>query len=457
VRDSVPEPGAVASTLPVAGTPAADGDHPAVRPGGPAPQGAGGRGWPPRFVAGPRDVRALLVLSSLPSLTPRQVGQVAWRVGSAAAVLAEVTAGRAGSETDRVVASSVDPDALAARLDGCGARLIHPSSAEYPDSLVDLHDPPVALFVRGGDLRAMPSRVAVVGARSCSPLGAEVAESIGRGLAEAGVAVTSGGARGIDTAAHEGALLAGGPTIAVLGSGIDVAYPKRNARLLARIAEAGAVVSEYPPGAVALPLRFPARNRIVAALAEATVVVEGARGSGSLITADFALDMGRPVFAVPGPVTSPLSEVPLALIRDGAGLVRGAEDVLADLGHLDPAAPTVALPGMSAAGQSAAEGALVDGKGVGGARAAPAPAPADGGLEPSGRHGPEGSGTAGRELSANEALVLAAMAGASLPEHLARRCGLDLPAVTSALVGLEMRGLVRSTGGRFERRLSARR
>ena len=172
-----------------------------------------------------------------------------------------------------------------------------------------LHDPPVALFVSGRPLTQLPERVAVVGARNCSPLGNEVAMSIGAGLGGAGVCVVSGAARGIDAASHRGALDAGGSSLAVLGSGHDLPYPKGSAELIARIAANGAVVSEYAPGVVAEPFRFPARNRLVAALGRALVVVEGAAGSGSMISVDHALDLGRDVFAVPGPVTSP-PEVP---------------------------------------------------------------------------------------------------------------------------------------------------
>src|SRR5205809_6482365 len=156
----------------------------------------------------------------------------------------------------------------------------------------------------------------MVGARSCSSIGKEVATAFGRGLAGAGVCVVSGGARGIDAASHRGALRAGGRTIAVLGCGIDLLYPGQNRALLREVLGSGALVSEYPPGTPAEPFRFPARNRIVAALCRAVVVVEGARGSGSMITADHALDVGREVFAVPGAVSSPLAAVPLELIRD---------------------------------------------------------------------------------------------------------------------------------------------
>ncbi|MGH2723303.1 MAG: DNA-processing protein DprA [Actinomycetota bacterium] len=239
-------------------------------------------------------------------------------------------------------AGGIDVRRVSQALRRAGARLAVPGDGEYPERLLDLPDPPACLFLRGRPPPGAGGRpevaVAVVGARACSPYGREVAEGIGAGVAAAGVAVVSGAAIGIDGAAHRGALRVGGPTVAVLGSGIDTAYPQRHRGLIDRIAEAGSVLSEYPPGVKPEPRRFPARNRIVAGLARAVVVVEGAPGSGSLITAEFAQDLGRDVLAVPGPVTSPLSQAPHELIRDGGTLVRGAEDVLAWLDLWGPRA-----------------------------------------------------------------------------------------------------------------------
>ena len=213
--------------------------------------------------------------------------------------------------------------------------------AGYPALLRELHDPPPRLYLRGGppgflDLPA----VAIVGARSCSPYGAQVAREVARELAAAGVIVVSGLARGVDGEAHRGALAAGGLTVAVLGCGIDRDYPRAHAQLAARIAESGAVVSEYPPGIEPSPWRFPARNRIVAGLARATVVVEARERSGALITADFALELGREVFAVPGEITSALSAGTNDLIRQGATPLLTADDVLEALG-LERAPPRV--------------------------------------------------------------------------------------------------------------------
>jgi DNA processing protein len=361
--------------------------------------------WPPGFAEGRENRAALLVLASLAGLLPRHLAESGRREGSATACLRAVRAGRLGSDADREMVDDIDPGEVAVSVARCGARIVAPGDDEYPSGLGHLADPPVALFVRGRSLAELDPRVAVVGARNCSPLGRDVATELGAGLAAAGATVVSGGARGIDGASHRGALMGGGPTVAVLGSGVDVPYPAQHGGLIERIAASGAVVSEYPPGVPALPFRFPARNRIIAALAEAVVVVEGATGSGSMITADHALDLGRPVYAVPGPVASALSEVPLALIRDGAGMIRNSSDLLADLGRLDP-------DGGSAVG-----------------------------VAPS--------------LPTSERAVWEALGSPSLPEQLARVTGLDLGDVLSVIVDLELRGLVRTVGGRVERRLWA--
>jgi DNA processing protein len=205
--------------------------------------------------------------------------------------------------------------------------------AGYPPQLAELHDPPSRLHLRGGpsELLSRPS-VAIVGARSCSPYGAQVARELAQSLAAAGLVVVSGLARGVDAEAHRGALAAGGLTVAVLGCGIDRDYPRAHAELARRIAESGLVVSEYPPGVEPSPWRFPARNRIIAGLAQATVVVEARERSGALITADFALELGREVFATPGEITSALSAGTNDLLRQGAAPLLSAEDVLVTLG-----------------------------------------------------------------------------------------------------------------------------
>jgi DNA processing protein len=196
-----------------------------------------------------------------------------------------------------------------------------------------VHDPPPGLFVRGDaplELLAQPA-VAIVGARACSGYGASVARMLGRELGRAGLVVVSGLARGVDAAAHRGAIEAG-ETVAVLGCGIDRDYPAAHAELARRVAAAGLVVSEYAPGVEPAPWRFPARNRIVAGLSAAAVVVEARERSGALITADLALEEGREVFAVPGEIGSALSAGTNALLKLGAAPLTATEDVLASFG-----------------------------------------------------------------------------------------------------------------------------
>jgi DNA processing protein len=210
---------------------------------------------------------------------------------------------------------------------------------DYPALLAELHDPPARLFVRGRSEALAAPGVAVVGARSCSAYGAQVARSVARELAAAGLAVISGLARGVDGEAHRGALEGGGPTIAVLGCGIDRDYPRSHADLARRVVETGAVVSEYPPGIEPAPWRFPARNRIIAGVALATIVVEARERSGALITADFALELGRDVFAVPGEITSALSAGTNDLLRQGAAPLTSVRDVLEAIGVAPAPAP----------------------------------------------------------------------------------------------------------------------
>jgi DNA processing protein len=217
---------------------------------------------------------------------------------------------------------------------------LRPRDALFPERLRAIFDPPPALYVRGGGDPELLARraVAVVGARSCSPYGSQVARMLGRELAAVGLVVVSGLARGIDGEAHRGALESGGFTVAVLGCGIDRDYPASHAQLSRRIEERGLVVSEYEPGVEPAPWRFPARNRIIAGLCEAVVVVEARERSGALITADFGLDEGREVFAVPGEITSSLSAGTNALLKLGATPLTSVEDVFEALGIERPAA-----------------------------------------------------------------------------------------------------------------------
>jgi DNA processing protein len=367
--------------------------------------------YPPGFAATEPDRRALIVLLHLASLTPARLGLLALSHPTATACLRAVRGGTAGSQADRGRARSLDAGEAAARVRACGARLVAVGDPDYPPELLALHDPPAGLFVRGRDLCELAPRVAIVGARNCSPTGREVSRAIARDLAQAGVCVVSGGARGIDASAHMGALAGGGPTVAVLGCGIDTVYPKQHQRLLGQISRECALVSEYPPGTPAEPFRFPARNRIVAALSRAVVVVEGALGSGSMITASHALEIGREVFAVPGAVTSALSAVPLGLMREGARMIRDAADLIEDLGW---------LPSPRASSSARGEDSSPPG------------------------------------LSLDEESVWRVLGAALTLDQVAALTGMPLPAALSTLSRLELRGAVWEVGGRYERRLRPR-
>lgn len=358
--------------------------------------------WPSGFAQGQENEDALIVLTALRGISPRKMLELADREGTAARCLDVVRRGRAGSDSDKEFARTLDPSNLRRAVRASGAAFVPFGSAGYPVQLEGLQDPPAALFVKGRPLPERDGAIAVVGARNCSALGRDLATEIGRDLAAAGMCVVSGAARGIDSAAHQGALAGQGHTVAVLGSGIDTAYPSGSARLIARIERAGTLVSEYAPGVPPEPFRFPARNRIVAGLSAAVVVVEGAEGSGSMISAEHALDLGRDVFAVPGAVTNPLAFVPNALIREGAALIRGVEDLLSDLG-------------------------LISSRGV-----------------------PRSRRT---DLTLAEQAALDLVTEPVLAEKVARALGLSVQDALPLLVALELKGLVRSVGGRFEPRL----
>jgi DNA processing protein len=230
--------------------------------------------------------------------------------------------------------SGFDRGPAVAAVEEAGLTAICRHDQRYPASLRALPDAPAILHVAGSvdrfvELTAVEQpTAAVVGARRASPYGISVGRGLGRGLAAAEVTVVSGMALGIDSAAHVGALEVSGPTIAVLAGSADRAYPRSKEHVYRSIRDTGCIVSEIPPGTSAQRWCFPARNRLIAALARVTVVVEGMERSGSLITAEFARDMGRDVGAVPGQITSPLAAGPNALIADGAHVIRNAEDVL---------------------------------------------------------------------------------------------------------------------------------
>ena len=220
-------------------------------------------------------------------------------------------------------------DKILADCQRLGLRILTIQDAEYPGRLQNIYDPPCLLYVKGR-LPAIDetAAVAVVGTRDCTPYGIACAEKLGYGLASGGAVVVSGLAKGIDAAASRGALRAGGVTVGVVGNGLDVHYPYESRYLYEDIAAAGVLLSEYPPGTEPAGSHFPARNRILSGLSLATLVVEAPERSGALITAETALEQGRDVFAVPGPIDAPASVGCNRLIRDGAGLVSDAWDIL---------------------------------------------------------------------------------------------------------------------------------
>jgi DNA processing protein len=238
---------------------------------------------------------------------------------------------------DAVIAKIMNSDASVAeadieKMDKHGARLVPVTSDEYPANLKQIYDPPIALYVRGEIKESDKFAVAIVGSRQASEYGRIMAERIASDLCSRGLAIVSGGARGIDSFAHKGALKTGGRTIAALGCGVDVPYPPENKELFSRIASSGAVISEFPMGAKPEQWRFPARNRIISGMSRGVLVCEGAEDSGALITANFAAEHNRDVFALPGAVDKDGSRGPHKLIKEGARLVESAEDILQELG-----------------------------------------------------------------------------------------------------------------------------
>jgi len=220
------------------------------------------------------------------------------------------------------------------KLKGTGIRLISIEDKEYPDALRNIHVPPQILHVRGEIKLNEYKAIAVVGARKATRYGTDMAKQIAYELALRNVSVVSGMARGVDSSAHKGALEAGGMTIAVMGCGVDIAYPHENKELIEKVSKNGAIVSEYLLGVEPVPGHFPARNRIISGISMGVVVIEAGEKSGSLITADLALEQGREVFAVPGNADSNSSKGTNTLIKQGAKLVTSVEDILEEFFEL---------------------------------------------------------------------------------------------------------------------------
>ena len=282
--------------------------------------------------------RAAISWARSRELTPQRVWPLLRSLGGIEQTLSasegDLAQGLGSSERARALlrsASDREADRYADDLRRSGIQIVTAFDEAYPRPLFEIADPPFALYASGNLERLALPAVAVVGSRAASRYGREVAAQLSRNLSLAGVCVVSGFARGVDTAAHEAAREGPGGTIAVLGCGLDVDYPRENGALKSALSKGHLLLSEHPPGVEPAARHFPIRNRIIAGLAAAVVIVEASRRSGSLITARLAADFGRDVFAVPGSVFSETSAGTHELLRDGAILCRGAEDVLAEL------------------------------------------------------------------------------------------------------------------------------
>lgn len=296
---------------------------------------------------------ALVALNLIEGVGPVRVRQLLEHFGDAPAVL-QASVGQLeqvrgiGGDTARAIArweQTVDLVGELRRVNEYGCRIVTPADAEYPDLLRQIYDPPIVLYVNGALTARDKNAVAMVGTRQTTHYGLEAARKLAYQLAYVGVTVVSGGARGIDTAAHQGALTAKGRTVAVLGTGINQVFPPENAELFERVAAQGAVLTQFPFNRPADRQSFPIRNRIVAGMTLGTVVIEAHLNSGAMITANFATEYGRQVFAVPGRIDSPRSKGCHELIKKGAKLCEGAEDVLSEFEYLFPATNRPAGPG----------------------------------------------------------------------------------------------------------------
>ena len=312
----------------------------------------------PRGLVNPQDLSALLQLLAVPRIGPARLRALVGHFRSPAAVLAAPVQALCRVEgIERTLAENIhhadnagaaqQQIELAAKH---GCRLVSFWEAEFPDVLKKIYDPPVLLFVKGELRPADETALAVVGTRAPTEYGKLATEHLVSALIERRLTIVSGLARGIDTVAHQTALKSGGRTIAVLGSGLDNIYPPENRRLAQEISQQGAVISEYFFGTKPDAVNFPRRNRIISGLTFGTLVIEAGAESGALITAQNALEQGREVFAMPGSIFSPKSHGPHRLIQDGAKLIIGVEDILAELprqldifDHTPPPPPAVAL------------------------------------------------------------------------------------------------------------------
>jgi DNA processing protein len=358
---------------------------------------------------------AYVALNMIEHVGPVRVRQLLERFGDPVSILSaskqQLLGVRGiGEDTADAISSWEKNVDLAAELKRCeefGCHAVTQDDAEYPELLRQIYDPPIVLYVKGTLEAKDKNGVAIVGSRQTTHYGIEIARKFGYQLAYLGVTVVSGGARGIDTAAHQGALSAKGRTICVLGTGINIVFPPENAELFERIAASGAVISQYPFNRKADKQSFAIRNRIVAGMTLGTVVVEANLTSGALITANFAVEYGRQIFAVPGRIDSPRSKGCHDLIKKGAKLCEGAEDILSEFEFLFPASNR--LPSVSETGVLPA-----------------------------------------LELSESEQKIYDALDGEPTPmDDVIRRTGLPSSTVSVALLSLEMKRVVRQIPGKL--------
>ena len=361
----------------------------------------------------------LAALASIPPVGPLTIKRLIAVFGSAKAVFkarpAELAAAGAGPKRVKAIRGFSDWQGVRRMLEDterAGMKAVTLGSPAYPPMLAQIADPPPVLYMRGGIGEEDLYAIGIVGTRTPTPYGLAQAENLAAELASKGFTIVSGLARGIDTAAHMGALKAGGRSIGVMGSGLDVPYPRENVLLMGRLAASGAVISELPPGAAPNRENFPRRNRIISALSLGVLVVEAGKGSGSLITAGCALEQGKEVFSMPGNISSAVSHGTNELIKKGARVVTGADDIIEEL------APVL-------------KGFLkLDAKKKEAQSAAPAQP-----VCPS--------------LSPDERLVIGALGPAARHiDEIAREVGFDAPRIMGVLLTLELKGVVRQGAGK---------
>ena len=296
---------------------------------------------------------ALIALNLIEGVGPVRVRQLLEHFGDAPSILGAsqnrlLQARGIGADTAEAISAwekTVDLGGELKRITDFGCRVLTQADADYPESLRQIYDPPIVLYSKGGLDPKDKNAIAMIGSRQTTHYGVETARKLAYQLAYVGVTVVSGGARGIDTAAHQGALAAKGRTVCVLGTGINIVFPPENRELFERIAAQGAVLTQFPFNRNGDKQSFAIRNRIVAGMTLGSVVVEADLHSGALITANFAIEYGRQVFAVPGRIDSPRSKGCHDLIKKGAKLCEGAEDILSEFEYLFPSSNRPPSPG----------------------------------------------------------------------------------------------------------------